>query len=158
MTSILLNFRRATIPVLLFAVFIAASCSRPIKMDINDVPIPPNAVKGNKYPEFGTQMHNAINSATDSIEGRIGDFDSQVLTFNEPTNWQEIARFYDAQLKDKGFVRKSDKPVESGGTPILFYEQSGFSGKNGIAAALIEATDYRTQKKYHFLLLGVSKN
>lgn len=127
-------------------------------MDINDIPVPPNAVKGNKYPEFGTQVHNAVNAATDPIEERIGDFDSELLTFEQPTSGQEIARFYDVQLKDKDFVRKTGNPINSAGTQILFYEQSGFSGKKGIAVALIEAADYMSGKKYYFLLLGVSKN
>lgn len=159
MANIILNLRRQIASTsVLFAVFITVCCNQSKKIGIYDIPIPATVIKGNKYPELGTRVHNAVNLSTDLIEDRIGEFDSELLTFEETPNLEGIARFYDAQLKEKDFVRKSEKPADSAGTQILFYEHSGFSDKKKIAVVLIEATDYTSEKKYYYLLLGISRN
>jgi hypothetical protein len=146
---------KKTVCFVLLTVFLAIACNMS-KIKINDLPVPPSAVQGNKYPEFGTQMHNSINAAAPVINENIGKFDEKLFTLSPVMTWQELSQFYDVELQGKGLSRKNKEPIETSDSQILIYQPEGTSENKGVAIVRIETSDYTTQEKYYFLLLCTS--
>ena len=150
--------RKIKLFLLFCAFFLSSSCGS-VKIEVDDLPVPPYAEKGNKYPEFGTQVQLSITGANYSIKERIGKTNGKLYTFSKkPVTWQELAEFYDPELAKKGFSRKKPEPLHSVDSWVLFYEDGAIFNKKGIAVLLIEAVDYTTKEKYYFLWLAASED
>lgn len=135
---------------------------RPDTVRLEQIPVPPGAEKGVKYPEFNTEIDLATNFIVADLKEKTGKVDTVFYTLREPAEWNKIVEFYDSELKKSDFSRVSAAaPSANERTKAIHYSRSGFPNRQTIVVVLIEiksrtdetATN-REAAKYQFLMLG----
>lgn len=146
--------------IILFLSFCGLNACRSDTVELERIPVPTVAEKGVKYPEFNTEIDLATNFIVADLKEKTGEVDTAFYTLREPSEWNKIVEFYDAELKKIDFSRASNAPPANERTKAIYYSRSGFPNKQTIVVVLIEIKSQPNEAttnqagKYQFLMLG----
>gem|GEM_PF-5924861 len=137
-------------PILpLFLVFILYACQQKAFMNIEEIPLPPEAKTGTIEGRYEVELDAATNSILSGLKKSYAKTQEKILFLPAETEAAKIFEFYTPKMTEKGFTKDESVPLQGKN-----YRQNVWKkGNEAVSVAVIEAGKDADGKAIKFLAI-----
>jgi hypothetical protein len=137
-------------PILpLFLLFILFSCNQKAYMNIDEVPVPPEAKSGTIDGRYEVTLDAATNTILTELKKSYSKTQEKILFLNAEADVTKIFGFYTGLLAEKGLVKDESVPLQGRNYQLSVWKK----GDQAVSVAVIEAGKDADGKPIKFLAI-----
>jgi len=123
-------------------------------MNIEEIPVPPEAKSGTINGAYEIQLDNATNMILSDLKKSYSKTEEKILFLPGETDAAKIFEFYAPKLSEKGFVKDANVPLQGRNYQISLWK----TNTQAVAVAVIDAGKDADGKTIKFLAIYTGEN
>jgi hypothetical protein len=129
------------------------SCNQKTFMNIDEIPLPPEAKQGTIEGRYEVELDGATSAILSEMKKNYAKTQEKVLFLPGETDAAKILEFYAAKMSEKGFTKNVNIPLQSRN-----YRQNVWKKDNqAVSAAVIDAGKDADRKAIKFLAIHLGE-
>jgi hypothetical protein len=137
---------------LLFLVFLI-SCDRKVFMNVDEIPLPPEATQGTIDGRYEVELDAATNTILAELKKNYSTVNEKILFLPADADASKIFAFYEPKMSEKGFSKDENVPPQGKNYQINVWRNDGWLGGEAAAVAVIDAGKDADGKMIKFLAI-----
>lgn len=131
-------------------IFLSIACNqKTFFMNIEEIPLPPEAQKGTISGRYEVELDGATNTILSELKKSSGKTEEKILFLPGDAEAAKIFEFYAPKLTERGFTKDSNVPLQGRNYQINIWKNQGQT----IAVAVIDAGKDADGKAIKFLAI-----
>ena len=135
------------LPLLL--VFVVAACNPKTFMNIDEIPLPPEARQSTIDGRYETQLDAATNAILSELKKNYARTGEKILFLPAETDAAKIFEFYAPKMSEKGLTKDANAPLQSRNYQKTVWKND----RQAVSIAVIEAGTDADGKAIKFLAI-----
>ena len=137
---------------LVFLVFLI-SCDKKVFMNIDEIPIPPEATQGTIDGRYEVELDAATNSILADLKKDYSKVNEKILFLPADTDAAKIFAFYEPKMSEKDFLKDANVSPQGKNYQLNIWRNNGWFGGGAVAVAIIDAGKDADGKAIKFLAI-----
>jgi hypothetical protein len=129
------------------------SCNQKAFMNIEEIPLPPEARAGAIEGRYEIELDGATNAILSELKKHYGKAEEKILFLPGEADASKIFAFYEPKLAEKGFSRDAEVSASSRNYQQAVWRNDGWFGGQAVAVAVIDAGKDAEGKAIKFLAI-----
>ena len=123
---------------LIFLVF-SFSCSKKVFMNIDEIPVPPEARQEPIQGAYEVELDGATNAILADLKKKYSNVSEKILFLPADMDAAQVFAFYEPKMSGKNFSKDADVPLQGGNYQLDVWRGGSWIGGEAVAIAVIDA-------------------
>lgn len=108
-------------------------------MNIEEIPVPPEARQGTVDGRYEVELDAATNAILADLKKNYSTVNEKILFLPSDADASKIFAFYEPKMTEKGFSKDESVPAQGKNYQINVWRNDGWLGGETVAVAVIDA-------------------